>query len=171
MHTFVHINTHLTLFNSSLCCPLYICYIPKLTQSYSFLISTVTSCLFMCELSQQQLNGTRKPAYIIFYHSTNSTNFLSMSDKHNSNANKRIIWASSNKHYINLAQNMATYFTLRKKNYLRLLRIPLTFKKINIGTILYYQRSSKNKCNSVDVVLTVMYFGKKLVPFCWRREL
>lgn len=77
--------------------------------------------------------------------------------------------------YINLAQNMATYFTLgkkkKKKNYLRLLRIPLTFKKINIDTILYYQRSSKNKCNSVDVVLTVMYFGKKLVPFCWRREL
>lgn len=86
---------------------------------------------------------------------------------------KRIIWASSNQHYINLAQNMATYFTLKKKkNYLRLLRIPLTFKKINIGIILYYQRSSKNKCNSVDVVLTVMYFGKKkLVPFCWRREL
>lgn len=74
---------------------------------------------------------------------------------------KRIIWASSNQHYINLAQNMATYFTLKKKNYLRLLRIPLTFKKINIGIILYYQRSSKNKCNSVDVVLTVMYFGKK----------
>lgn len=77
---------------------------------------------------------------------------------------KRIIWASSNQHYINLAQNMATYFTLKKKkNYLRLLRIPLTFKKINIGIILYYQRSSKNKCNSVDVVLTVMYFGKKKI--------
>lgn len=59
---------------------------------------------------------------------------------------------------------MATYFTLKKKkNYLRLLRIPLTFKKINIGIILYYQRSSKNKCNSVDVVLTVMYFGKKKI--------
>lgn len=38
-----------------------------------------------------------------------------MSDKHNSNANEKIIWASSNQHYINLAQNMAKYFTLKKK--------------------------------------------------------
>lgn len=78
---------------------------------------------------------------------------------------------------INLAQNMAKYFTLKKKKKkkVRLLRIPLTFRKINIGIILFYQRSSKNKCNSVDVVLTIMYFGKtnkkKIVPFCWRREL
>lgn len=154
-----------------MCCPLYICYIPKPTQSYSFLISTVTSCLFVCELSQQQLNGTRKPAYIIFYYSTNSTNFLSMSDKHNSNANKKIIWASPNQHYINLAQNMAKYFTLKKKKLFKTSQNSFDVQKINIGTILYQQRSSKNKCNSVDVVLTVMYFGKKLVPFCWRREL